>query len=327
MARGEPLIRQWNLLKALQVHRFGVGVGELAERLACTKRTVQRDLNVLQQAGFPISFEERDFGKRFWKLAPHFIEREELLLGVTEMLSLFLGRQLLAPLAGTQFGDGLSSALDKIKALLPARALSYFDDLDENLLVKPLAEQDYSGHDKEIRILNQAMDTRRVLRVRYRSASQGKVIETLLHPYGLVFFGVSLYCIGYLREYDEIRTLKVNRFEGVELTGETFVRPATFSLRAYTHGSFGVFKPGKPQTVKVRFTGWATTNVHEHRWHPSQEIIKDEGNEVTVRFTLSDSTEFKRWLLGYGRYAVVLSPKKLAQEIAAELTEARAAYD
>ena len=38
--------------------------------------------------------------------------------------------------AGTQFGDGLATALDKIKALLPKRALNYFDDLDENLLVK-----------------------------------------------------------------------------------------------------------------------------------------------------------------------------------------------
>ena len=108
MARGEPLIRQWNLLKALQARRFGGGVDELADRLECTKRTVQRDLNVLQQAGFPISYEQRDFGKRFWKLAPHFIEREELMLSVTEMLSLFLSRQILSPLSGTQFGDGLA---------------------------------------------------------------------------------------------------------------------------------------------------------------------------------------------------------------------------
>ena len=148
MSRGEPLIRQWNLLKALQAHRFGIGTDELAERLGCAKRTVQRDLNVLQQAGFPISFEQRDFGKRFWELAPHFIEREELMLSVTEMLSLFLSRQVLSPLAGTQFGDGLATALDKIKAFLPARALDYFDDLDENLLVKVVGSHDYSGQDK-----------------------------------------------------------------------------------------------------------------------------------------------------------------------------------
>ena len=30
MARGEPLIRQWNLLKALPAYRFGIGTDELA---------------------------------------------------------------------------------------------------------------------------------------------------------------------------------------------------------------------------------------------------------------------------------------------------------
>jgi predicted DNA-binding transcriptional regulator YafY len=326
MARGEPLIRQWNLLKALQAHRFGLGGDELAERLECNKRTVQRDLNILQQSGFPISFEQRDFGKRFWTLAPNFIQREELMLSVTEVLSLFLSRQILSPLAGTQFGDGLGTALEKIKALMPAKALGYFEDLDANLLVKTVAQHDYSGQDKEIRILNQAMADSRVLKIRYRSASQGKVIETEFHPYGLVFFGLSLYCIGYLAAYEEVRTLKVSRFQGVQMTAETFEKPETFSLRAYTHGSFGVFSPGKFQTIRARFSGWAATNVREHQWHPSQKIVKDGAAGLVATFELSDTTEFKRWLLGFGRHVVVQTPRALANELKAEFRAACGSY-
>jgi len=327
MARGESLIRQWNLLKALQAHRFGVSGEELCRRLGCTKRTVQRDVRVLQDAGFPVEHEDRDFGKRFWKLAPQFIEREELLLSVTEMLSLFLSRQVLAPLSGTQFGDGLASALDKIKALLPVRALRYFDDLDENLLVKNVAWHDYSGQDRLIRLVNQAMGEGRVLRIRYRSASKGRVIETLFHPYGLVFFGLSLYCIGHLEAYGEVRTLKVVRFLDAELTDRTFQKPATFSLRAWTRGAFGVFGPGKLRTIKVRFAGWAAVNVREQVWHPSQKVLADDGEELTASFELSDTTEFKRWLLGFGRQVRIISPKSLAAELADELTAAAAAYD
>ena len=331
MARGESLIRQWNLLKALQAHRFGVGTEELAARLECSKRQVQRDLNVLQQVGFPISFEERDFAKRFWKLAPSFIEREELMLSVTEMLSLFLARQLLVPLAGTQFGDGLGTALDKIKAILPKRTLAYFADIAETLLVKSVGHHDYAGHDKEIRILNQAIDEERVVRVRYKSASRGRVQDVCYQPYGLVFFGTNLYVIGHLEEYGEVRTLKVSRLLGVELTAKRFVRPADFSLKAYTDGSFGIFAPGKLQTVKVRFTGWAATNVREHRWHPSQKIVKDStdpkgGDFVIATFDLSNTTEFRRWLLGFGRHAVVLKPEALREEIRAEFCAACAGY-
>ena len=326
MARGEPLIRQWNVLKALQAHRFGISADELAGRLECTKRTIQRDLNVLQQAGFPISFEARDYGKKFWKLAPHFLEHEELMLSVTEMVALFLSRQLLAPLTGTQFGDGLATAVDKIKALLSPRALGHFEDLDETLMVKSIARQDYSGQDKEITILNQAIADCRALKIRYHSASQDKVLDATFHPYGLVLFGVSLYCIGRFVERDAVWTLKVSRFEGVQMTGETFERPDTFSLEAYLHGTFGVFSPGKLQTIKARFTGWAATNVREQQWHRSQKILKDTKKHVAAQFELTDTTEFKRWILGFGKHATVLSPKALAREIAAELADAHSAY-
>ena len=220
----------------------------------------------------------------------------------------------------------MATALEKIKALLPARALNYFDELDENLLVKAVASHDYSGQDKEIRIINQAMSEGRVLNIRYHSASQGRVIDTRFHPYGLVFFGMNLYCIGHLEAYDEIRTLKVARFLGVELTNETFRKPRTFSLRAWTHGAFGVFGPGRFQTIRCRFSGWAATNVREQTWHPSQRIVKDTGKVVVATFELSDTTEFKRWLLGYGCCAEVLSPRALAREVAAELQRAAAGY-
>ncbi|MEA3367115.1 MAG: hypothetical protein U9R68_03255 [Planctomycetota bacterium] len=44
MPRSQPLVRQWNLLKSLQAHRFGVATGKLADRPAISKRQVQRDL-------------------------------------------------------------------------------------------------------------------------------------------------------------------------------------------------------------------------------------------------------------------------------------------
>lgn len=326
MARGEPLFRQWRLLKTLQAHRFGICADELAERLACTKRTVQRDLNVLQDVGFPISFEQRHFGKKFWKLAYGFIESEKLALSMTEMLSLFLGQQLLAPLAGTQFGDGLATALQKIKGLLPRKALGYFLDLEGAVLVKSLGRHDYSGQDKEIRILNDAIVNERVVRITYRSGSQDREIATDFHPYGIVLLGAALYCIGLLEEYGEVRTLRVSRIQGIQRTGKTFERPAGFSLAAHTRGAFGVFGPGRYETIQAKFTGWAATNVREQQWHHSQRIVKDDGKTLVAEFRLSSTIEFKRWLLGFGRHAVVLKPKKLAQDIAEELASARAGY-
>jgi len=327
MARGRPLVRQWNLLKALQAHRTGLSIGELARRLGVSQRQVQRDLKVLREVGFPIEHHERDFGKRFWRLEPRFLEREGLVLSLTELVSLFLARQMLAPLGGTPLGDGLAAAFQKIEAMLPRDALAHFETLDETVLVRGVARPDYSGRSKEIGILNQAVAEGQVVLVRYHSASKGREWESAFRPYGLVYFGADLYVIGHVETYGEVRTLKVSRLRGVEATAQRFERPDDFSLEAYLDGSFGIFSAGPLRTFEVRFRGWAATSVREHIWHPSQEILEEAGEGLTVRFRLRNTQEFKRWLLGYGRWAEVLRPDAFRREVHEELCAACGNYD
>ena len=317
MARGDGLFRQWELIRVLQAHRFGVSTEEIAARIECNKRTVQRDLSVLQDI-FPITYEQRDRGKRFWKLAHNTVESEKLQLTMTEMLSLFLSQQLLLPLAGTQFGDGLQTALQKIRALLPTRALTYFDGLDESFFIKNLANHDYSGQDKEIRILNEAILSQKCVKIIYRSASKGREVISEFHPYGMVLLHASLYCIGYLACYDEVRTLKVARIKGLTRLDKTFDRHGDFSLAGHFQGAFGVFQTGKKQKIRAEFTGWAATNVREMQWHSSQKITRDAGDKVVATFELGNTVEFKRWVLGFGRYARIASPKALADDIRQE---------
>lgn len=325
MARGDSLFRQWELIKTLQAHRFGLDTEELAARLECNKRTVQRDLNVLQDI-FPIGHEQRDRGKRYWKLAHNAVESEQLQLTMTEMLSLFLSQQLLLPLAGTQFGDGLQTAIQKIRALLPARALTYFEGLDESFFIKSLANHDYSGQDKEIRILNEAILNRRAVKVIYHSASKGREVISEFHPYGMVLLHASLYCIGYLACYDEVRTLKVARVKGLTRLEKAFDKPDDFSLASHFRGAFGVFQTGKKQKIRAEFTDWAATNLREMQWHPSQKIVKDDGDRVIATFELGNTVEFKRWVLGFGGHATVVSPTDLVAEVRAELQRALGKY-
>lgn len=325
MARGDGLFRQWELIKVLQTHRFGVSTEELCARLECNKRTVQRDLTVLQDI-FPISYEQRDRGKRYWKLSCNAIESVQLQLTMTEMLSLFLSQQLLLPLTGTQFGDGLQTALHKIRALLPARALTYFEGLDGSFLIKSLANHDYSGLDKEIRILNEAILNKKCVKVIYHSASKGRETISEFHPYGMVLLHASLYCIGYLACHKEVRTLKVARIKGLTRLEKCFEKLADFTLNGYLQGAFGVFQTQKPRKIRVEFTGWAATNVREMQWHPSQKIVKDSKDTVVATFELGNTVEFKRWLLGFGPAARALEPASLVEEIARDLKQACGHY-
>ena len=234
------------------------------------------------------------------------------------MLSLFLLRQLLLPLAGTQFGDGLQTAIQKIRALLPAPALTYFKGLDESFFIKNLANHDYSGQDKEIRILNEAILNHVAVRIVYHSASKARDIISEFHPYGMVLLHASLYCIGYLACHEEVRTLKVSRIRGLHRLDKTFQKPDDFSLAGHLKGAFGVFQTQESRAIRARFTGWAATNVRELQWHPSQKIIRDNGTTVIATFELGNTVGFKRWILGFGRHARVFTPRDVAEDIRQE---------
>jgi predicted DNA-binding transcriptional regulator YafY len=54
MARGDQLGRQWKIIQTLIYSRRGKSAAELASDLDCHPRTVYRDLEALQIAGFPI---------------------------------------------------------------------------------------------------------------------------------------------------------------------------------------------------------------------------------------------------------------------------------
>jgi len=55
MPQGEQIQRQWNLLRALQTRGEGIPLAQLAQDFEVSPRTIQRDLELLQELGFPSS--------------------------------------------------------------------------------------------------------------------------------------------------------------------------------------------------------------------------------------------------------------------------------
>jgi len=323
------LVRQWRILNILQSNRFGVSLKELTTRLGHAKRTIQRDLSVLREAGFPITSERRIFGEgptgeKFWKLESKFLDSDKFVLSITELLSLLLSKRLFAPLSGTPLGEGLAKTIEKVKSLLSSKALGYFDDLDEMLIVKETARPDYAVLGDKIKVINEAIAERQQLDVAYQPPGK-KEFRDRFCPYTLILHQGDLYLLGKLVNSDRIRTLKVLRFRSVELTGEEFVRPDSFRPEAYLNGSFGIIYSGTFETVRVKFSGWAATEIEEHTFHPSQKIIRRGKNSV-VEFELANTTEFMGWVLHFGRHAVVLKPKSLARQVAEELDATRNGY-
>ncbi len=88
MARNAELIRQWEILRAIDAARNGITVPKLAAAREVHPRTIRRDIEALSRAGFPL-YEDKVNGTSMWKLtAKPFRGLEETGLSVTELCAL-----------------------------------------------------------------------------------------------------------------------------------------------------------------------------------------------------------------------------------------------
>ncbi len=314
MGRNNQLVRQWKLLRALGSNHFGLTLEELAKDFEVTTMTVRRDLEGLEEAGFPIFDDTMDDGKKRWRVEAQVFKAPNALLTLDEALALYLSQQLLKPLAGTQVGAGIDQCIDKVKGLFRKSALGYFKRLADVLYVHLPQMTDYSSKQKVIEVCILAIEDERPLEICYRTGG-GPCKDYRLHPYGLVFFHNSLYLIGYASKVKELRTFKIDRIDEAQVLAGKFDRPVDLDLSGIYENSFGIFHSDKVIPVKVRLAPQAAASVLEKKWHPSQKVDKHADGSVTAIWKLGDTTEFKSWVLSFGAMAEVLAPKALRAEI------------
>jgi len=321
--RGDQLARQWRLIQLLARRRFGVGLDECAAELECNKRTVYRDLDALQYAGFPVTSEKRD-GRVFYRLLESF-ELGEAPFTPDELIALAFSEDLLKGLAGTVFHDSIHSALAKIRASLGPELATFLARLKDAFRVLPGPHKRYAEASDTIRALNEAVLERRTVRIDYTTGRTGETSVRDLDPYRVWYRSGGLYVIGRDHKSGEVRTFAVDRIGSATLLEARFEVPADFDFEARTASAFGVVaEPAEP--VHIRFAPRWALYVQEHEWHPSQRFAKTDDGGVELAMEVGVGDELRGWVLSFGAGAEVLAPDALRADVAAELARAGARY-
>jgi predicted DNA-binding transcriptional regulator YafY len=321
--RGDQLARQWRLIQLLARRRFGVGLDECAAELECNKRTVYRDLDALQYAGFPVTSEKRD-GRVFYRLLESF-ELGEAPFTPDELIALAMSEDLLRGLAGTVFHDSIHAALAKIRASLGPELAGFLARLRDAFRVLPGPHKRYAEASDAIRALNEAVLERRTVRIEYTTGRTGETSVRELDPYRVWYRSGGLYVIGRDHKSGEVRTFAVDRIGKADLLEARFEVPADFDFEARTASAFGVVaEPAEP--VRIHFTPRWALYVQEHAWHPSQRLTKTEDGGVELSMEVGLGDELRGWVLSFGAGAEVVAPDSLRADVAAELARAGERY-
>jgi predicted DNA-binding transcriptional regulator YafY len=325
MPAESPLVRQWVLLRALCARHYGATIKEMADELAVSQKTIRRDLETFQAAGFPLEETVGDRGLKRWRIDSARTQ-PGLSFALDEAMTLYLGRRLLEPLAGTPFWQAAHSAFRKIRACLGDPALQYLERLAGRIHLTTPGASDYSKKAGLIDQLMMGIEDRRAVFIAYQSLRATEPVSYDVYPYGLVYHRGSLYLVGWSPDHNEIRHWKVDRIEEAEVTQVPFQRPEEFDLREHMAKSFGVFHGEGEVHVKLRFSPTVARHVQESTWHASQQLSPQPDGGILAEFDLDATEEIKHWILSFGRHAEVLEPEQLAAGVKEELKSTLAAY-
>src|SRR3954471_11700526 len=139
MPRNSEVIRQWTILREIENARGGgVTIDDLASLCAVTTRTIRRDLQALEEAGFPL-YDDRsgDDGKTRWRVNGQAFKGLSAGLTVSELCALYFSRTLVESLSGTPFKDDVESAFDKLGGVLTPHMREFLDQLPRVIATKP----------------------------------------------------------------------------------------------------------------------------------------------------------------------------------------------
>src|SRR6187401_1090635 len=185
--RNAEVIRQWSILRELESSRRGT-IDELAERTGVSTRTIRRDLEALQSAGFPL-FDEVHDGRKYWTLEQRAFRRlDDTGFTLAELTALYFSRSLVECLAATPFERDVRSAFDKLAAALTPGMRQFLDRMP--LVMQAKAEpgaQAAEPRTKEVAQLIEATLQNRRVSMRYHSFSSNREKTYLLEPYRLLF--------------------------------------------------------------------------------------------------------------------------------------------
>jgi proteasome accessory factor B len=313
MARNDRIARLIRVLDHLWSSKRGLPLKTLADREGWKLRSLYRDIEALEKAGYPLVHEEGRY-----KLMEGWIPATQLGVDPEELLALYLAGQQAAGWRGSRVGDALERLYRKLAAPPTGTGQLVPKGLGEGFSAAGSTARDYVAHRDTVATLDRAIRERLVVSAVYESID-GEVTKRAIEPAQLHFDArlEALYLIAYCRLRKDIRIFATHRFRAALCLKEAFApRPGVSSAQALRH-AFRVWRDDHVVVVRLLFTGRAARLVADRKWHPSQKLKKEPGGGVIFEAEVAGFGEVVPWVLSFGAECTVLEPEELRERVRA----------
>jgi predicted DNA-binding transcriptional regulator YafY len=297
--------------------RARYGPKEIAAELEVSERTVFRDLNVLELAGVPWSYNKEN--QHYW-VRPGY-NFPALNLSDDELIGQATAN-VITSAPGLDITRGTAPATRKLKANSREQAAKLLEDVEKVTAVLNLKLADHSRSHETIRTIQWSLCQGRKLTGTYVSPYEPRPKRLDLHPYRLCLVRQAWYLVARSDHSDQPQTYRVTRFRTLRPSDTPAEIPDDFDLKAYFGNAWGVFRGAPPYEVVLQFSREAADLVTETTWHSTQKIERHKDGSATLSFLVDGLNEVAYWLLGWSGRVTVVKPPELRELVLGHLRNA-----
>ena len=276
---------------------------DLAERFEVSERTVYRDVQALSEVGVPVVSlpgEGYRLSEGYYLPPIAFSPDEARALSVA--ISMMTG--LTAP---GRTKDAARTALEKVRAVLPAETLQDLATLESMFRFYPLDNPPLDLEDDKLLQLEHAIHGRRLVHLRYHSYSGNEVSDRDVEPLELLLLDRVWILAAYCRLRQAPRAFRLDRIDAFDVLDQRFRPRGEVVESSHPSGA----------KVVVRFAPEVARWIRE-RQHFSYagDLKTEEDGAVVMLYRPSGFREIEGWLLSWGDGMEVLAPAELRGRLA-----------
>lgn len=266
----------------------------LAEKFEVSRRTINRDIETLCQAGIPIATAQ---GQNGGISIMEGYRMDKTLLTSADMRAILTGLRSLDSVSGT----------NRYQQLMEKLSLGNSNVLASNgHIMIDLSSWYKSSLAPKIEMLQSAIEFHEIAAFRYFSP-RGET-RRRIEPYQLVFKWTSWYVWGYCLDKGDFRLFKLNRLTEFVNTGEAFTPrkaplPELTAERVY------------PIAITVQAVFEADMKWRLVEEYGPESFAEQEDGRLLFSFGFADRESLYGWLLSFGDRVELLEPQEIREEL------------
>ena len=282
----------------------------LAAELSVSRRTLFRDLNMLELAGIPYYYDEV---RGAYCISPHFF-LPAINFTLSEALAVLIVTGQLRDTSNLPLLNECRKAALKIESSLPAPIREHVGSVLDHVAFHLGPTADHDGKGDVFDRLTEALAHRQACRITYNSFHEQTTLQLEVEPVRLLFLGRAWYLRAWSDQHRQVRTFKLLRIQELTVLNRTFDTRHPTDDKPFGN-AWSMIPEGVEHDVHVRFSAKVAGNVAEVRWHANQRTSMNPDGTMDFFVRVDGLGEIAWWILGYGDQAEAIGPPALREKI------------